>query len=145
MATTGNLRKFYLKGSGSPAYTWLAGEQSNSFNRSAETIEVSDKSTEWAQFLSGKKSATADVTVNLDDTATTEQHKMLQSFYKGQEVECFVGTISGEPASGTPSEGDAFTAIITACNDTNDNYAVASRSFSLQVTGKPEHYPSIEE
>lgn len=140
MAELGNVRRFYLKPTGS--YEWLAGEQSNSFNRSAETVEVSDKSTTWAQFISGKKSATADVTVNLDDDASEPQHKALEALHKGTEVDCFIGKLDGGD-SGEPSEGDAFKAIVTAVNDTNDNFAVASRSISLQVNGEPTHYPTI--
>lgn len=140
MATVGNDRKFYFcSASGSNvSYDWLAGEQSNSFNRSAEAIEVTDKSTKWAQFLSGKKSATGDVTVILDDTASTKQRAMLDAFSDGDKVTCFVGVLG---AGSTPSEGDVFDAIITACNDTNNQGEVASRSFSLQVTGAPTHYP----
>ena len=70
MAELGNARKAYitLGSSGTPT-TWLSGEQTNSFNRTAEAIEVSDKSTQWAQFITGKKGATAEITVYTDDTA----------------------------------------------------------------------------
>ena len=53
-AKLGNTVKCYI-GSG---HTWLAGEQSNSVNRTQEAIEVSDKSTDWAQYIPGKKGAT---------------------------------------------------------------------------------------
>ena len=56
MAQLGNNRKVYIvTGTTTLTYTWLAGEQTNNFNRTAEAIETSDKSTEWAQFISGKK------------------------------------------------------------------------------------------
>ena len=44
-------------------FTWLGGEQSNSVNRTAEAVEVSDKSNDWAQFIAGKKGATIEITV----------------------------------------------------------------------------------
>lgn len=140
MAVIGNDRKFYLTTSSHASYNWLKGEQSNSFSRSAETIEISDKDTTWAKFISGKKSATANVTVNLDDSATEQQHSLLKSLHSGEAVYCFVGTLG---SGSTPSEGDVFQAIITGINDTNDQDAVASREISLQITGEPTHYPAL--
>lgn len=45
----GNTKKAYIKVGSS--YTWLGGEQSNSLNRTAEAVEISDKSTDWALSL----------------------------------------------------------------------------------------------
>lgn len=140
MAVLGNERRCYLTtGSEGGAYTWLAGEQNNSFSRSAEAIEVSDKSTDWTQFIAGKKNATASVTVFVDDTASAPQHQMLSALHRGTTVFCFIGKVNGSSAT----EGDMFEAIVTECSDTNDFGAVATRSISLQVTGEPAHYPSI--
>lgn len=145
MAKLGNVRKFYLTtGKTGGTFTWLKGEQNNSFNRSAEAIEVSDKSNDWAQFISGKKGATASVTVFTDDTATEPQHKMISSLHNGQPVYGFIGELSGDTSS-TPTEGDLFEAIITGISDTNDYGAVASRSMDLTITGAPAHYPAITE
>ncbi len=121
---------------------WLEGEQSNSLSRSAETLDISDKDGDWAESVPGRKSATADVAVHLDDTATAAQHTMLTAFHAGTKVYCFIGklTTGTTPA---PSEGDFFEAVITAINDTNDKDAVASRQISLQVTGSITHYPTI--
>ena len=113
----------------------------NSFNRTAEAIEDSDKSTEWAQFLSGKKGATAEVTVYTDDN-DAQQKAALAALEAGTPVSVFIGTLSSG-SSPAPSEGDAFKAIITAINDTNDNGAVASRSLSLTATGAVTHYPTL--
>ena len=55
MAQLGNTRRVYIVTGTTPTYTVLAGEQTNSVNRTAEAIEVSDKSSDWAQFISGKK------------------------------------------------------------------------------------------
>ena len=142
MAVLGNERRCYITTAEGGTYTWLAGEQNNSFNRSAEAIEVSDKSTDWTQFIAGKKNATASVTVFVDDTASAPQHQMLSALHKGTTVYCFIGKLGGT-GSQTPSEGDLFEAIVTECSDTNDFGAVATRSISLQVTGEPTHYPSI--
>lgn len=142
MAVLGNERRCYITTAEGGAYTWLAGEQNNSFNRSAEAIEVSDKSTDWTQFIAGKKNATASVTVFVDDTASAPQHQMLSALHKGTTVYCFIGKLGGT-GSQTPSEGDLFEAIVTECSDTNDFGAVATRSISLQVTGEPTHYPAI--
>lgn len=142
MAQLGNTRRVYIvTGSSSKTYTWLSGEQNNSFNRTAEAIEDSDKSTEWAQFLSGKKGATAEVTVYTDDN-DAQQKAALAALEAGTPVSVFIGTLSSGP-SPAPSEGDAFKAIITAINDTNDNGAVASRSLSLTATGAVTHYPTL--
>lgn len=142
MAQLGNTRRVYIvTGSDSKTYTWLSGEQNNSFNRTAEAIEDSDKSTEWAQFLSGKKGATAEVTVYTDDN-DAQQKAALAALEAGTPVSVFIGTLSSG-SSPAPSEGDAFKAIITAINDTNDNGAVASRSLSLTATGAVTHYPTL--
>ena len=143
MAQLGNTRRVYIvTGSSSKTYTWLSGEQNNSFNRTAEAIEDSDKSTEWAQFLSGKKGATAEVTVYTDDN-DAQQKAALAALEAGTPVSVFIGTLSSG-SSPAPSEGDAFKAIITAINDINDNGAVASRSLSLTATGAVTHYPTLE-
>mgnify|MGYP002515970563 CR=1 FL=1 len=142
-AVIGNDRCFYMTdGKGTGKFVWIGGEQSNSFSRSAEAIEVSDKSTDWTQFIAGKKNATASVTVFVDDSASEPQHQLLTALHKGETVYCFIGKLSAAE-SGTPSEGDLFEAIVTECSDTNDFGAVATRSISLQVTGEPTHYPTI--
>lgn len=135
MAQLGNVNKFYIKVSNS--WTWLTGEQNNSFNRTAEAIEVSDKSTDWAQFIAGKKGATAEVTI-FADNSNAAQKAVLSAFASGAEVDFFIGELS----SSTPSSGDVGKAIITAISDTNDFGAVSSRSVSLTVSGAVTHYPA---
>ena len=135
MAQLGNVNKFYIKISSS--WTWLTGEQNNSFNRTAEAIEVSDKSTDWAQFIAGKKGATAEVTV-FADNSNTAQKNVLTSFASGAEVDIFIGELSNS----NPSSGDAAKAIITAVSDTNDFGAVSTRQISLTINGAVTHYPA---
>lgn len=130
MATLGNKRRFYLGTSSEGSWTWLQGEQSNSMNLSAEMINVSDKSSEWSQFISGIKGATAEVTVFADD----EQASLISALIAGTTVYCFVGELSGT----NPTNGYTFQALVSSIGETNDNGAVASRSISLQVTGAVE-------
>ena len=142
MAELGNNRRVYIvTGTTTPTYTVLAGEQTNSFNRTAEAIEASDKSVMWAQFLSGKRGATAEVTVYTND-ADLQQKAALTGLHNGSTVKVFIGTLStgNSPA---PTAGDLFDAIVTAISDTNDNGAVASRSMSLTATGAVTHTPTI--
>jgi len=140
MATLGNNRKAYITiGSSGTPTTWLSGEQTNSFNRTAEAIEVSDKSTDWAQFIAGKKGATAEITVYTDDTSAGPQYNAIKALHQGSEVRVFIGVLSGSSAS----QGDVFTAIVTAISDTNDNGSVATRNISLTATGAVSHYPAL--
>lgn len=132
MATLGNKRKFYVGTSSSGSWTWLTGEQSNSFNLNAEMIDVSDKSSEWQQFISGIKGATAEVTVF--SGADTQQEQLMNALIAGTSVYCFVGELSGQ----TTSSGYIFEALVSSIGETNDNGAVSSRSISLQVTGEVE-------
>ena len=141
MAQSGNKRRFYISTSGAASNTWLEGEQSNSFNRSAEAIDVSDKSDDNSSFIAGRRSATAEVTVNLDDSASSKQKDLLNALNTGATVYCFIGKLSAG-SSPAPSEGDFFEALVTAANDTNEKDGVASRSFTLQVTGAVTHYPA---
>lgn len=140
MAQTGNERKVYLttKEAASTG-TWLKGETSNSFNRSADVIDISDKENQWRKFITGMLSATAEVTVHLDDTASEQQHKLLKAFTTGASVFVFIGKMGTEAGE----EGDSFEAVITAISDSNEMSAVASRSISLQVTGEVTHYPTL--
>ena len=143
MATLGNNRRVYIvtTSSSTTTYTWLTGEQTNSFNLTSEAIETSDKSTEWAQFISGKKGATAEVTVYADNT-NAQQQAALKALITGADVKVFIGTLTGTSTK-TPSEGNVFSASVTAISDTNDNGAVATRSISLTANGAVTHYPAI--
>lgn len=142
MAELGNNRRVYIvTGTGTLTYTVLAGEQTNNFNRTAEAIETSDKSAIWAQFISGKKGATAEVTVYTND-ADVQQKAALNGLHTGATVKVFIGTLS-TAATPAPTQGDLFEALVTAISDTNDNGAVASRSLSLTATGAVTHTPAI--
>ena len=141
MAELGNTRRVYIitkstGENGADVYTALKGEQSNNVNRSAESIDISDKDTgSWSSTMAGKKSLTVDVTVYADNT---EQKVFLDAFYKDQTVKVFIGKLGD---GNTPVEGEAFDAVITSISDTNDAGAVATRSMSLASKGAPTVYP----
>lgn len=138
MAELGNTRRVYIVTGDGATYTALKGEQSNSVNRSAESIDISDKDTgAWGSTMPGKKSFSVDVTVYADNT-DTNQKALLEAFYKDQTVRVFIGKL-GE--GDTPAEGEAFDAVITSISDTNDAGAVATRSMSLASKGEPVRYP----
>lgn len=136
MAELGNTRRVYIITGDGANYTALKGEQSNNVNRSAESIDISDKDTgSWGSTMAGKKSLTVDVTVYADNT---EQKVFLDAFYKDQTVKVFIGKLGD---GNTPVEGEAFDAVITSISDTNDAGTVATRSMSLASKGAPTVYP----
>ena len=138
MAELGNTRRVYIVTGDGASYTALKGEQTNSVNRSAESIDISDKDTgAWGSTMAGKKSLTVDVTVYADNT-DTNQKQLLNAFYLDQTVKVFIGKLG---SGNTPVEGEAFDAVITSISDTNDAGAVATRAMSLASKGQPTIYP----
>lgn len=138
MAELGNSRRVYIIVGDGEQYAVLKGEQTNSVNRSAESIDVSDKDTgSWGSTIPGKKSFTVDVTVYADNT-DANQKAILNAFYTDQTVKVFIGKM-GE--GNTPSEGEAFDAVVVSVSDTNDAGAVATRAMSLASKGAPTLYP----
>ena len=141
-ARLGNKEKFYLRPAGQvEKYNWLAAETANSLNRTLEAVETSDKSTDWAQFIGGKKGATIDATI-FADNAYSAQQEILKGLYNGQKVQFFVGQL-GTGQSPAPTDGEVGTAVVTAIGDTNDFGAVSTRNVSLTVDGALTHYPSL--
>ncbi len=140
MAELGNTRRVYIVTGEGSSYSVLKGEQTNSVNRSAESIDISDKDTgAWGSTMPGKKSFTLDVTVYADNT-DTNQKTILKAFYQDQTVRVFIGKMS---EGNTPAEGEVFDAVITSISDTNDAGAVATRAMSLASKGAPTLYPEI--
>lgn len=138
---TGNSVRVYLCTTAEGGeYTWLKGEQTNSFNLDAEMLDISDKSTKWKQYLPGMNGGTIDLTVFADDDKNGPQHKILTALHKGTSVFVFVGVL-GE--NNTPAEGDMCEAYVASIGNSNDTNGVASRSVSLQITGEVVHYPTI--
>lgn len=139
MSKLGNAVRAYIKVSST--YTWLQGEQSNRLNLTAEAIETSDKSTIWAQFISGKKGGTAEVTVFADNTDASQQ-AALKAFHQGDVVDVFIGELSSGQ-SPAPADGDAFQAIVNSVSDDNPVGSVATRTLSITATGAVTHYPAL--
>jgi predicted secreted protein len=129
MAELGNATRVYIVTGTSGNYTAMKGEQSNSVNRSAESIDVSDKDTgSWGSTIPGKKSLTVDVTVYTDNK-DSDQSALLNAFYEGETMQVFIGK-DGE-------EGELFEATIVSISDINDAGAVATRQISLASMGEP--------
>ena len=114
-------------------FRWLAGEQSNNYNRTAEAVEASDKSDVWAKYIPGKLGGTIEVTVYAS-TQSEGQMGALNELATGTPVEFLIGEI--DPDTPSAISGDYGLAVVTAISDTNDFGAVASRTISLQVTGE---------
>ena len=141
MAENGNKRKAYLtttKGSGT--FTWVAGETSSNISLSSNMIEVSDKGSKYADFLAGRISGTASVTVNLDDSATTSQRSMVKSFHNGQRLFVFLGEVASDKAV----NGTAFEALVSGLDRDFPDDGLVTATFNLQVCGEVVEYPSIK-
>ena len=137
MAELGNTRRVYIVTGDGDTYTVLKGEQSNSVNRSAESIDISDKDTgTWGSTMPGKKSLTSDFNVY---TADDDEHQkaILKAFYAGQAIKVFVGKLGNDK---TPTSGELFDAEIMSVGDTNDAGAVSTRAISVASKGKPKLY-----
>lgn len=123
-------------------YAWLGGEQSNSVNRTAEAIEISDKSNDWAQFIAGKKGATIEITVYADATDDAQLNS-IYALVAGEHVEYAIGEVDTD--SDEVVFGEVGEAIITAVSDTNDFGSVASRTISLTASGESDFTPEEED
>lgn len=142
MAVNGNGRRTYLidgKGTGTPV--WVAGETSANLSLQANMIEISDKETRYADFLAGRISGTASVTVNLDETATESQVKMVKAFYNGQKLFVFQGEVGTDGKS--LATGTAYEALVSNLDRDFPDDAVVTATFNLQVCGAPIEYPTI--
>lgn len=141
MAENGNTRKVYLTdGKGTGTFTWVAGETSSNISLQSNMIETSDKSSKYADFIAGRISGTASVSVNLDDSATESQRKMVKAFHDGQRIFVFQGEIDG---SNKPVNGTAYEALVSGLDRDYPDDAIVTATFNLQICGKPEEYPSI--
>ena len=146
-AKLGNYTKAYICGGAedityAPDAIWLGCETANTANRSQEAIESSDKSTNWAKFLKGKRSGTFEVTVYADND-DPGQIEALNGLYINQRVQFAIGEMSSNPSDWVDMEYGIC--VVTGVSDTNDFGAVSSRTISLQATGPLDHYPEWEE
>lgn len=140
MAENGNKRKAYLTtGKGTGTFTWVAGETSSNISLQSNMIETSDKGSKYADFLAGRISGTASVTVNLDDTATESQREMVKAFHNGQKLFVFLGEVSGNAAA----NGTAFQALVSGLDRDYPDDGLVTATFNLQVCGEVVEYPTI--
>lgn len=126
--------KVYLTDAAQDQMHWLTGEQNSSVNLSADMLEISDKSTEWKQYIPGVKGGTIDVTLYAD-FANTEQQQLMASLMVGNMVYVFVGELDDSQAM---KHGYFALAYVTSISDSFDNAGISSRSLSLQITGEVE-------
>ena len=131
MAENGNIRMVYIVDGNSNTY--VVGQTSASTSLNDDLIEVSDKATEWAEYISGKKSWSGSLSLNLDNTATAKQIEFVEALTKGQKVRIFVGVLKDN----AQSDGIAGDAWVASVEDTSDNHAVVSRSVSFTGNGEP--------
>lgn len=140
MAENGNKRKAYLTtGKGTGTFTWVAGETSSNISLQSNMIETSDKGSKYADFLAGRISGTASVTVNLDDTATDSQREMVKAFHNGQKLFVFLGEVSGNAAA----NGTAFQALVSGLDRDYPDDGLVTATFNLQVCGEVVEYPTL--
>lgn len=141
MAESGNKRRLYLTdGKGTGTFTWVAGETTSNLSLQRNMIETSDKSSSHATFVAGRQTGTASVTVNLDDSATDSQRKMVKAFHDGQPIFAFQGEVDD---SDKPVNGTAYEALISGLDRDYPDDAVVTASFNLQLTGEPIEYPTL--
>lgn len=133
MAELGNGIKVYITSaavtaiSGVTANDALVGETTNNLDLSANLIEVTDKTTAWAERLSGVKSGSLTFTINVDRSNTA--HKSLVSSLKaGSAIHCFVGDLA--------IGGEAFDAVISSISMAAENASVATYNVSASTTGE---------
>lgn len=138
MAKIGYTKKLYMQLGSDETYTILKGETSSSFNLSADMIEVSDKEVAWKKYLAGYKGGTVDATIYAD-AENAAQAAVMDAIFNGSEVKCFIG----EMASGAPTDGFAFAALVSSVSETYDTGSAIARNVSLQITGEVTPYPSL--
>lgn len=131
MAENGNSRKLYIVDVATSTY--VVGQTSVNTSLTNDLIETSDKLTEWTTYISGKKSWSASVSLNLDNSATSKQIAFVEGLTKGQKVKVFIGVLSEDQQS----DGIVGEAWVASVEDTSDNHAISSRSVSLTGDGEP--------
>ena len=131
MAENGNVRRVYLVEE--QVNTYVIGQTSGSSSVNDELIDASDKTDEWARYVSGKKSWAATLGVTLDNSATAKQREFLTSLVEGTKVRVFVGVLKEDQQS----DGIVGEAWVASIEDTFDNGSLSSRSINLTGDGKP--------
>ena len=137
MAENGSNRKLYIVESGKTTY--VVGQTSGNLSLNDELLAASDKMDQWERYISGQKSWSASVTLNLSNNATDKQIEFIKSLVAGTSVDIFIGELKGSEQS----DGTAGSAMVASVEDTFDKGALASRTVNLTGNGEPTIiYPS---
>lgn len=131
MAQNGNEIRLYLVDSNTNTY--VVGQTSANYNLNDDLIEVTDKLTQWKEYISGGKSWSASLSLNLDNSATAQQIEFVKSLKKGQKLTVFIGVLKDNQQS----DGIAGEVWVASVDNTADNNAIASRSVNLTGNGEP--------
>ena len=131
MAHNGNELKLYLVDD--TTNTYVVGQTSTNYTLNDELIEVSDKLTQWIEYVSGRKSWSASLSLNLDNSATAQQIKLVEALTKGQRLHVFIGILKDNQQS----DGIAGEVWVASVENTGDANSIASRSVTLTGNGEP--------
>lgn len=131
MAKNGNDHRLYAVEASTNTY--VAGQTSVNYTMNDELIETSDKLSEWATFISGKKGWSGSCTFNLDNTASAKQIELVKSLKKGMTITIFIGELKEDQQS----DGVAGEVYITSVENNADSNAVISRSVNFTGNGEP--------
>ena len=131
MAENGSDRKLYIVEDNSTTY--VVGQTSSNLNMNDELLSTSDKMDEWETHISGQKSWTSSVTLNLSNKASDKQIEFIKALVAGAEVGVFVGKLKEDKQS----DGVAGKAMVASIDDTYDKGTLATRVVNLTGNGKP--------
>ena len=131
MAENGSNRKLYLVKNDSTTY--VVGQTSSNLSLNDELLAASDKMDQWERYISGQKSWSASVTLNLSNNATDKQIEFIKSLVAGTPVDIFIGELKNDQQS----DGTAGSAMVASVEDTFDKGALASRTVNLTGNGQP--------
>ena len=91
MAENGSNRKLYLVKNDSTTY--VVGQTSSNLSLNDELLASSDKMDQWERYISGQKSWSASVTLNLSNNANDKQVEFIKSLVAGTPVDIFLGEL----------------------------------------------------
>lgn len=131
MAENGSNRKLYLVKDDSTTY--VVGQTSSNLSLNDELLDASDKMDQWTKYISGQKSWSSSVTLNLNNNATAKQVDFIKALVAGTEVGIFVGELKNDKQS----DGVAGNAMVASVEDTYDKGALAARTVNLTGNGQP--------
>lgn len=116
-------------------YVPIVGETSSTINLTCDALEVTNKASQWKQYIAGNRGATINATLYADD-ADEQQKKALNRLMNGQKVEVslfkpkdfFQGNVLDVSIE---YWGEGY---ITSIGFTCSSGAVATRDITIQLT-----------